>query len=465
MAASSLSPILYQNEARDITLIDIPLSIAAAQGISDALLSSTPLIEPFVIANDPKTDAAKAKVGQNTVEDGLHSIYQGVIDKALANIKENISGNWCLPRKIVAKPPRRGKKKEEKGKTKTRGKDKDSNVAPVDNAVVTEASLEQHLKDLQKNTVDDVTAMVASLNMAMATGHLPVPWMVSYQKPQDTNAPESISKPEIIEEEWDWAFHNRYSQTLDITVFKPHHDPSVSVPKLHFKIPSKSTFYLHNCLEPSSFRSAFRSITDDFRLPRHFDFVLLDPPWPNRSAKRKAEYNMPTLANLKHIIHRMDLDLYIEHDALVGIWITNKPVIRDLVLGEDGIFQRLNVGLVEEWIWIKTTTKGEPISAMDSTWRKPYEMLLLGRAAKTSYMAAKAAETVKRRVIAGVPDLHSRKPCLKELVKAFLPEDYSALEIFPRHLVAGWTAWGDQVLKFNWEGYWAGEGVDVEMAD
>ena len=152
----------------------------------------------------------------------------------------------------------------------------------------------------------------------------------------------------------------------------------------------------------------------------------------------------------------MDLDTYMKRNGLVGIWITNKPAFRSLVLGHGGLFERLNVSLIEEWIWIKTTTSGEPVSSLDSLWRKPYEVLLLGRAASDPWIVAGAAPDVQRRVIAGVPDLHSRKPCLKGLIELFMPEpaEYSALEIFSRYLVAGWCSWGNEVLKFNWQGYW-----------
>jgi hypothetical protein len=67
------------------------------------------------------------------------------------------------------------------------------------------------------------------------------------------------------------------------------------------------------------------------------------------------------------------------------------------------------------------------------------------------------APTVKRRVIAAVPDIHSRKPCLKTLLEPYLVDsnDYSALEVFSRYLVSKWMSWGNEVLKYNWDGYWA----------
>src|SRR4051812_1596380 len=101
--------ILYQNTERDITLIDIPASIAVAQGGSDVLLSSEPLEEPFIIANEPKTTAAKEKITNNTVDQELHAEYSSVIAKALSEIcgsVTNVSGNWSLPRKLLSQVPK-----------------------------------------------------------------------------------------------------------------------------------------------------------------------------------------------------------------------------------------------------------------------------------------------------------------------------------------------------------------------
>ena len=66
----------------------------------------------------------------------------------------------------------------------------------------------------------------------------------------------------------------------------------------------------------------------------------------------------------------MNIDSYLEHNALVGIWVTNKASRRGHVLGPGGLFETWNVGLMEEWIWVKTTTKGEPMFDIDDAMRK-----------------------------------------------------------------------------------------------
>ena len=84
-----------------------------------------------------------------------------------------------------------------------------------------------------------------------------------------------------------------------------------------------------------------------------------------------------------------------------------------------------------------------------SEWKKPYEILLVGK--KTEHKAKQP----RRRVIIAVPDLHSRKPCLKHLVeKLLLWPGCSGLEVFARNLVSGWMSWGNEVLKYQWTGMW-----------
>jgi len=59
---------------------------------------------------------------------------------------------------------------------------------------------------------------------------------------------------------------------------------------------------------------------------------------------------------------------------------------------------------------------------------------------------------------------------LKLLVERWLDDikkkqdEYAALEIFARHLVAGWTSWGDECLKFQDVRCWVSED-DEECSD
>jgi N6-adenosine-specific RNA methylase IME4 len=211
------------------------------------------------------------------------------------------------------------------------------------------------------------------------------------------------------------------------------------------RIPPNSTVL---CGDITSTRDVFTS-----NAPK-FDLVLLDPPWPNRSARRKKSYGISYGSHeINGLLSSMPIFDHLAADGRVGIWVTNKPAFREMVLGEGGLFEEWSVSLVEEWIWLKVTSSGEPISELGSLWRKPYEILLFGR------RGASPDREVTRRVLVGVPDIHSRKPNLKSLFEQVMKKErYEALEVFARNLTAGWWAWGDEVVKFQSDEYW----VNVE---
>ena len=228
-------------------------------------------------------------------------------------------------------------------------------------------------------------------------------------------------------------FHNSMSTTLSICLGS--NDQKIS-------IPPKSTFLQGDI---SDTLDAFENYAPQF------DIVILDPPWPNRSARRKRSYSTSSDKTEMHfLLCSIPLEDYLTENGYVAVWITNKPSFRDMILAAGGLFERWGVQLLEEWIWLKVTINGDPICALDATWRKPYEVLLVGRRGVNK-------GDIKRRVIVGVPDLHSRKPNLKVLFESLsgIKHEYEGLEIFARNLTAGWWSWGNEVLKFQASEHWA----------
>lgn len=194
-----------------------------------------------------------------------------------------------------------------------------------------------------------------------------------------------------------------------------------------------------------------------------FDLIVLDPPWPNRSARRKKDYSISyDNTEIRQLLFYLPLYDHLTASGMIAIWITNKDAFREMVIGPGGVFEQWGVTLVEEWIWLKTTVHGEPICELDGVWRKPYEVLLVGR------RTPRNVEGVKRRVLVGVPDLHSRKPNLEVLFGIVRKEDrnadegsdtanFAGLEVFARNLTAGWWGWGNEVLQFQSEEHWKEE--------
>ena len=194
---------------------------------------------------------------------------------------------------------------------------------------------------------------------------------------------------------------------------------------------------------------------------------MLDPPWPNRSAKRKragtgaapgSYRTLPDLSSTRVLLSQIPVASRLAPGGFVGVWVTNAGRFTDLLVGQGGIFAEWDVELVGEWNWLKVTSGGEPVVAVESGWRKPWERLLIGRRRGGVVEGGGGTGSVEGKVIVSVPDVHSRKPNLRCLFEELLPERYEALEVFARNLTAGWWAWGDEVLLFQRKECW----VDVE---
>ncbi|EFY98207.1 MT-A70 domain protein [Metarhizium robertsii] len=183
-----------------------------------------------------------------------------------------------------------------------------------------------------------------------------------------------------------------------------------------------------------------------------FKLVVLDPPWPNRSARRRSnKYATATnLDDIRALLTSIPISAHLASDGLVAVWITNKASIPELLTSPAGVFASWGVELVAEWTWLKITAAGEPLYDVESVWRKPWEKILIAKP-----IGVPAPPGLKAKVIVAAPDVHSRKPNLRLLFQDVLgQQDYAGLEIFARNLTAGWWSWGDQVLHFQGQQYW-----------
>ncbi|RGP66688.1 mt-a70 family [Fusarium longipes] len=182
-----------------------------------------------------------------------------------------------------------------------------------------------------------------------------------------------------------------------------------------------------------------------------FDLVILDPPWPNRSVRRKKD-NYATVSNLiemSNLLLQIPLAAHLTPDGLVAVWITNKHSIHDFLTSPTGLFASWGLEFVTEWTWLKVAASGEPLYDIESTWRKPWEKLIIAKR-----IGSEKPETLKTKVIVAVPDVHSRKPNLRDLFQDVLGKDCLGLEIFARNLTAGWWSWGNEVLRFQQAEHW-----------
>lgn len=395
---NGFSSILYRNDARTIFLLDIPGSIELAQAFdpaegSLALISCYPRQQPFP-SNEPKTANGYDRLAcqQSAEFRSLHEVRARYIFDALREIKSHmLSQSWCLGRETERCPR------------------------------FEEPSLYMKRRQLQ-----------------ISHSTHPIPPVIL-----------SLSR----------NFFHSINSIQDILVLNPFPTSSAVdvAPNQTFRVPPQSAFALGEL--PASnlaILTAAPMLLHQTHLHKagHFDMILLDPPWANRSVRRSQSYTTGfSLAELKPLFNG-----HVSKSGFVGIWVTNNEAVE-----KESVDVMRNCGFMvyEVWLWIKTTTNGEPVSELSGMWRRPYECLLVFKKLSENFIGGNSTSvnysaTIQHRIIAAVPDLHSRKPCLKELIETVLfpTGGCRVLEVFARHLTAGWWSWGDEVLKFNWTGHW-----------
>ncbi|KAL2866418.1 MT-A70 family [Aspergillus lucknowensis] len=482
------SSILYQNRDATVFLIDIPASIALAQELSpqsssDAvsghtsisahassgvrtnrrhLLSSPPLKTPYPPSSEPKTAAAREKVLERIPrsERDFAKVIEPLVSDALSEIRIQCrpASDWCLPRCSI---------EESSEGTKHEGGISTDGTGARLGKRRREESLRAYDQERQLIYEDfDVHITEQVSNIAMQPPLILSPGLNSFEvKGELCNISVRNTSPEIA--------------TVEIRSLDPTDEPSCDAEKQgrspRFIIPPLSNFLLCN-LPISTPPTGPRNANPIPGLPReqNFNLILLDPPWSNRSVRRSGHYHTQSYLDsgrlTKYICEILRVYSYLPmgkdatleatntpNYSIAAVWVTNSAKSRktahDSLMGA-------GFSISEEWVWIKTTTDGEPVAPIGGLWRKPYEALVIGK----KYPASGAPATgILRRIIAAVPDIHSRKPNLREVFeRVFFSSHsgtgvlkYSALEVFARNLTAGWWACGNEVLKFNSERWWA----------
>lgn len=437
------SSILYQNALRTVFLLDIPTSITLAQDLTQTqqqyspepkppiatptptkkrhLLSTTPLKEPYPSPPEPKTHAARARLLERIpfVEREFHAnLIEPLVRGGLHEIRECYSNGdgdgdgreWCLERFTV-----------DDGGGESRKRERALDNVHSDGY---EAGIAQPPVILSPTCVNCFGTMIELGNVVVKNTSL---------QPASLVVPSDLSGEE-----------HRQSRV--------------------FTVPALSNFLF--CMLSTS-----RPYTEDLNpipgLPQSqkFNLILLDPPWPNRSVRRSRHYQTQAYFDMDELsrfirdilqVHLLDTKFPPESaaqskESIAAIWVTNAEKSRKAAY--DAIADA-GLSVCEEWVWVKTTTNGESITPVVGLWRKPYEILIIGKREEDTF--PRGNSEVTRRVIAAVPDVHSRKPNLKELFESvfFGVCTYKALEVFARNLTAGWWAVGNEVLKFNEEEWW-----------
>lgn len=134
-------------------------------------------------------------------------------------------------------------------------------------------------------------------------------------------------------------------------------------------------------------------------------------------------------------------------ESIVAVWVTNRPKYKRFLI--DKLFPAWDLELLGEWYWLKMTTAGDPVMPLNSTHRKPYELLLVAKRKSGS-----GSNIPPKQLFASLPSRsHSRKPPLNDLFAQYLPTNPRCLEMFARCLTANNTSWGNECLLFQHESF------------
>lgn len=428
---NEIEPIIYQNDDQSIILIDIPTSIEAALEADlhpyhnpnprKRILSSEPLEHPYPNAPEPKSEAARNRLVSRIPESEIvfHDKIEASIRAALDHLRNELrDSKWCKSRIV---------------------RDDCVDSVPETDLMATISKSSKKRKLPRRGSIDDTTKRE--------------------DLPPLILTPSATNRFTVLDELCGVEVRNP-SGKREVRIQIQNAAANTADHTKSYIIPTQSSFILCNlsAINPDS------NCEDDSPIPglrpgQKFDLIIFDPPWPNRSVRRSSQYSTHSYlemgnltALMQQIVHshlRFQSSSTENTPAIVGIWTTNNAKSRQTAYE---VFSSTGLEVFEIWIWVKTTRNGETVVPLDGLWRKPYEVLFLGRPkAKISEEEVKEEEFEPiQRIIAAVPDTHSRKPSLKLLLeKLFFPRRYTALEVFARNLTVGWTACGNDVLKFN----------------
>ncbi|EMR08982.1 hypothetical protein PNEG_02757 [Pneumocystis murina B123] len=235
----------------------------------------------------------------------------------------------------------------------------------------------------------------------------------------------------------DLELENNSYNWLDIynrvVINSDYHTKSIKISNNIFHIPPKSSFILGNIED--NIDSLIKYIIKNGT----FDIIIFDPPWKNKSSARKMAYSLSS----NYILMKIPIQKLLSKKGIIGIWVTNKKSIHEFV--ENKLFKNWKMSKSGSWCWLKVTDTGEPIFNIQSFNRKPFEEILFAQ-----FTNEPKKIEISKRIIAAVPDLHSRKPCLKNLLNSLI-HDYKGCEFFSRNLIPGWFSIGNQTLKAQWD--------------
>lgn len=175
--------------------------------------------------------------------------------------------------------------------------------------------------------------------------------------------------------------------------------------------------------------------------PNSFDLIMADPPWrfELRSAKgeeksAQAQYRTMTLDEIK----ALPVAGLASENCLLWLWATAPMLDQQIEVLKAWGFTFKTSG-----VWVKRTVNDKVHFGTGYIFRNAHEPVLIGTRGDP-----KTAKNV-RSVVMGRVRNHSQKPDEAFRAAEHLMPDARRVELFSRTNRKGWSAWGDEVGKFD----------------
>ncbi|KAL7071108.1 hypothetical protein ACQ4LE_009812 [Meloidogyne hapla] len=181
-----------------------------------------------------------------------------------------------------------------------------------------------------------------------------------------------------------------------------------------------------------------------------FDFIIIDPPWQNRTVKRQKTYkilsNNPQSFNSNLLIFNIPIPSILTQNGLLCLWITNSEKIFKIALN---LIKNWKLKLIAKWHWLKICKSGDPICEFNPSHKVPFETILF---------ACKPESVENFKLIKddfcliSIPNAYpSRKPPISILLEKlkYIKNLQNGLELFGRYLLPNFTTIGYEVIKFQ----------------